>query len=91
MLEIQREIWTVSCKLGVDSVTGIDAITLDADELSLLWPLSSQEEEWKLDQIVEAVQTGDSTWGLRDTSAGLVQYIGGVMWKLHEQYRRREL
>ena len=56
----------------MDSVTGVDVITLDADEPSLLWPLSSQEEEWKLDWIAEAVQTGDSTWGVRDTSAGLI-------------------
>ena len=56
----------------MDSVTDVDAITLDADELSLLWPLSSQEEKWKLDWIAKAVQTRDSTWGLRDTSAGLI-------------------
>ena len=72
MLQIQREIWTVSCKLGMDSVTGVDVITLDANELSLLWPLSSQEEEWELDWIAQAVQTGDSTWGLKDASACLI-------------------
>jgi hypothetical protein len=59
------------------NVTGVDLITLDVSEPSSLRPLSSQEEESRDSEIAEAIWTGDSTWHLRDTEAGLIYYSCG--------------
>ena len=65
-------------------VTGVDPITLDVSEPSSLWPLSSQEEESIDSEIAEAIWTGDSTWHLRDTEAGLIYYSCGRLWNVLE-------